>query len=198
MLLFAHLDSPNRAHRALIGAFSGATAVVQVVLTGPGMIEQQGQVISVSSECVSVRLGGNSGCSVCDAGKGCGAGIFGRLLNRKPVVLDLNNRLGSRVGQAVIVGLPESLLLRLVFRLYLLPLCAGLAGAALGHYIAVGNDAGLAAVDGAALLGAILAGAAVLAWNRKRENEFPGADAVHVLRHSERSFTETCAGEFSE
>lgn len=162
------------------------------------MIEQQGQVISASREIVSVRLGGTSGCPACDAGRGCGAGIFGRLLNRKPVVLDLSNGLDSRVGQAVIVGLPESLLLRLVLRLYLLPLLAGLAGAALGHYIAVRNNAVDGMVDGFALLGAVLAGAMALAWNRRQENEFPAGNAVHVLRRADRSSTGACAGEFSE
>lgn len=162
------------------------------------MIEQQGQVISVTRETVAVRLGGDSACSACNAGKGCGAGIFGRLLNRKPVVLDLPNGLGSPVGQAVVVGLPESLLLRLVLRLYLVPLLTGLAGAVLGHYIGVRNGAGDAMVDGAALLGAILAGAVALAWNRKREDEFPTGNAVHVLRHADRSFTEVCAGANAE
>lgn len=162
------------------------------------MIEQQGQVISATRETLAVRLGGNSGCAACNAGKGCGAGIFGRLLNRKPVVLDLHNGLGSPVGQAVIVGLPESLLLRLVLRLYLLPLLAGLAGAFLGHYIAVRNGASSAMVDGVALLGAISAGAVALAWNRRRENEFPTGNAVHVLRHADRSFKEACAGENAE
>jgi sigma-E factor negative regulatory protein RseC len=162
------------------------------------MIEQQGQVISATRDTVAVRLGGTSGCPACNAGKGCGAGIFGRLLNRKPVVLDLSNGLGSPVGQAVIVGLPESLLLRLVLRLYLLPLLAGLAGAVFGHYIAVRNSAGDAMVDGAALLGAVLAGAVALAWNRRRENEFRTGNAVHVLRHADRSFTEVCARENAE
>jgi len=161
------------------------------------MIEQQGQVVSVSPERVSVRLGGSVGCSACDAGRGCGAGIFGRLLNRKPVVLDLSDDLGSRVGQAVIVGLPESLLMRLVLRLYLVPLLAGLAGATLGHYISVRIGAGEAMVDGAALLGAVLVGAMALVWNRRRENEFPAGNAVHVLRHADRTFTEACASGFS-
>ena len=97
------------------------------------MIEQQGQVISVSGNLVSVRLGGNSGCVACDAGRGCGAGIFGRLLRRKPAVLDLDNAINARVGQPVVVGLPESVFLRLVFHLYMLPLLAGLAGAVLGQ-----------------------------------------------------------------
>jgi len=121
------------------------------------MIEQQGQVIAVSGHLASVRLGGNSGCPACDAGKGCGAGIFGRLLQRKPTVLDLENVIDARVGQPVVVGLPESVFLRLVFHLYLLPLLAGLAGAVIGHYLSVKNQSGPSVTDGIALLGAIVA-----------------------------------------
>jgi hypothetical protein len=35
-LLVAYLDQPNCASRALIGAFSGPTAAIQMVLTVPG------------------------------------------------------------------------------------------------------------------------------------------------------------------
>jgi hypothetical protein len=37
-LLVAHLESPNFSPRASIGAFSGPTAPIQVVLTGPNSI----------------------------------------------------------------------------------------------------------------------------------------------------------------
>ena len=125
------------------------------------------------------------------------AGVFGRLVGRRPVILELKNSLYSDVGQLVIVGLPEALLLRLVIRLYLLPLLAGLAGAALGHYISFSNGANAAMMDGAALVGAIAAGAAMLLINRRREIEFPTPEAVHVLRHVERPVTDVCAGQVS-
>ena len=158
------------------------------------MIEQQGQVIAVSGHLASVRLGGNSGCPACDAGKGCGAGIFGRLLQRKPTVLNLENVIDARVGQPVVVGLPESVFLRLVFHLYLLPLLAGLAGAALGHYLSIQYGAGTSLTDGIALVGAVTAAAAAMAWNRKRGREFPRKIAVHLLRLAERTFADQCAG----
>jgi len=161
------------------------------------MIEQQGQVVRVIGDIVSVRMGASAGCPACDAGKGCGAGIFGRLLNRKPVTLDLLNDLDSSPGQTVVVGLPESLLLRLVSRLYLLPLLAGLAGAAIGHYLAYRAGAGAAMADGATLLGGIMAGAGVLVRNKYRENESPGKIAVHLLRHADQSLADSCAGSFS-
>lgn len=160
------------------------------------MIEQQGLVVAVSADSASVRLGGQSGCAACNAGKGCGAGIFGRLLKRKPVVLELRNKSGAQVGQSVMVGLPESLFLRLVFNFYLFPLLAGLAGAAIGHYVSVKLQAQSAAADGMTLLGAVLAGIFALLWNRqgkgKMPGEFPRKITVHLLRVVEQTNAEQC------
>lgn len=160
------------------------------------MIEQQGLIVAVSGEIASVRLGGKSACAACNAGKGCGAGIFGRLLKRKPVVLELQNGPGARVGQSVMVGLPETLFLRLVFNFYLFPLLAGLAGAAIGHYVSVKLQVDSAASDGLALLGAVLAGVFALMWkgqgNGRPRGEFPRKITVHLLRVVEQSIAEHC------
>ncbi len=160
------------------------------------MIEQQGLIVAVSGEIASVRLGGKSACAACNAGKGCGAGIFGRLLKRKPVVLELQNGPGARVGQSVMVGLPETLFLRLVFNFYLFPLLAGLAGAAIGHYVSVKLQVDSAASDGLALLGAVLAGFLALMWKKRRigrqPGEFPRKITVHLLRVVEQSIAEHC------
>ncbi|MEE8496425.1 MAG: SoxR reducing system RseC family protein [Xanthomonadales bacterium] len=160
------------------------------------MIEQQGLIVAVSGEIASVRLGGKTACAVCYAGKGCGAGIFGRLLKRRPVVLELQNGPNAQVGQSVMVGLSETLFLRLVFNFYLFPLLAGLAGAAIGHYVSVKLQVDSAATDGLALLGAVLAGSFALIWNRqgkgKSPGRFPREITVHLLRVVERSVAEHC------
>ncbi len=160
------------------------------------MIEQQGLIVAVAGEVASVRLGGSSGCAVCDAGKGCGAGIFGRLLQRKPVVLELHNQPGAQLGQSVMVGLPETLFLRLVFSFYLFPLLAGLVGAAVGHYISVKLQVASAVSDGLALLGAVLAGVFALMWNKqgsgKPLDEFPRKITVHLLRVVGQGIAEQC------
>jgi sigma-E factor negative regulatory protein RseC len=146
------------------------------------MIEQQGQAVSESSGRVRVRLGGQSGCAACDAGRGCGAGVFGKLLRRRALDLDFENRVGARRGQGVIVGIPEALLLGLVVRFYLFPLLAGLAGAGLGHYVGVRLGAGTGGSDASALLLGLAAGALVSWRNRDRRVEFPRGSAVHLLR----------------
>ena len=160
------------------------------------MIEQQGMIVAVVGEIASVQLGGSSSCAVCNAGKGCGAGIFGRLLQRKPIVLDLHNHPGARLGQAVMVGLPETLFLRLVFSFYLVPLLAGLVGAAIGHYISVKLQVASAVSDGLALLGAVLAGIFALMWNKqgngKPLDELPRKITVHLLRIVGQGIAEQC------
>ena len=95
------------------------------------MIEQQGRVTAVEGDRARVRVGGRSGCAACDAGRGCGAGIFGRLLNRRPAEVRVVNRLGLRPGAPVRIGLSERAFLGLVMRLYGWPLLAGLGSAIL-------------------------------------------------------------------
>ena len=138
-----------------------------------------------------VRLGGRSGCAACDAGKGCGAGIFSRLLRRRSLVLELYNSIGATQGQAVIVGLPERLFLGLVLRFYLLPLLAALAGAAIGHYLSWRSGASPGLIDAVAVIGAALGGALTFRWTRSQAPEFFAGPAVHLLRLAERNGTES-------
>ena len=147
------------------------------------MIEQQGKVVSAGGGMIQVRLGASSGCSACDAGKGCGAGVFGRLLQRKPVVLEFKNSLGTQEGQAVVVGLPETLFLALVMRLYFYPLLAGLFGAVAGHWLAGRAQFGPGLTDFSALAGSFVFAAWVVWRNRRRQIEFPGDSTVHLLRN---------------
>jgi hypothetical protein len=90
--------------------------------------------------------------------------------------------------------LPETTFLQLVFRVYLLPLIAGLAGAVFGHYLSVLNQAGPVITDGSALLGGLMAAAIAMTWNRKWNREFPRKNAVHLLRGVERSQADRCIG----
>ena len=144
------------------------------------MIEQQGRVVDAAGPRVRVRLGGTTGCTACDAGRGCGAGVFGRLLRRRPVELEFDNHVGAKPGQAVMIGLPESLFLALTLRLYLLPLMAGLAGAVLGHWLAQNAALDGAALDLAAAAGGIGMAALVLGRNRRRQMEFSPDRAVKL------------------
>ncbi len=146
------------------------------------MIEQQGRVVHVANDVAEVCLGASTGCARCDAGKGCGAGIFSRLLKRKPVVLSMENVVGARNGQSVMVGIPESVFLRLVMRIYLIPLLSGIAGAAMGRYLSVAAGFSPGGADAMTLLCGFALGLAALLMSRKDGREFPGMNIVHLLR----------------
>jgi positive regulator of sigma E activity len=126
------------------------------------MIEQQGRVSSFEAGRASITFESVAGCPACAAGKGCGAGVFGRLTRRKPMLLVLDGQSGLEPGQAVVVGIPEALFLRLLLQLYLAPVLAGLAGAALGHYLAVLLALQGFAQDLIALTGALILAVATL------------------------------------
>ena len=89
------------------------------------MIEQNVQVVRCSNSRMWVRMGSQSGCTACDNGNGCGAGVFAKLLQTKPVVMELAcNDENIRVGQMVTLGFPEQVYLKLVFSHYGWPLLA--------------------------------------------------------------------------
>ena len=161
------------------------------------MIEQQGRVTAAQGGHVRVRLGGTSGCSACDEGKGCGAGVFGRLLRRRPVDLDFPNTVHAQPGQAVIVGLPESLFLALALRLYLYPLLAAMAGAVAGHVLAGALRASDLWTDVSALAAAVAAAAAVVFRNKRHNIEFSRDKTVHLLRTDECKVSTQCTEDSS-
>jgi sigma-E factor negative regulatory protein RseC len=126
------------------------------------LIEQQARVSRSHGATVSVRIGGQAGCAACDEGRCCGAGVYGKLLRRTQVELEVANPIGAMKGQAVRLGISESLFLRLVFRMYGWPLLGGLAGAAAGQWLAVSQGAQGGAADLAALAGGVAAAALIL------------------------------------
>lgn len=124
------------------------------------MIEQQGRVVRAEPGKAWVVIGPQGGCSACDAGRGCGAGLFGRLLKRQPLELELDNPQDLPVGQAVSLGIQESVFLRLTMALYALPILVGLAVAWVCHYISSMAGTGPGVTDLATLAG-LIAGSAI-------------------------------------
>jgi sigma-E factor negative regulatory protein RseC len=149
------------------------------------LIEQQARVIDARGSTVSIRIGGQSGCTACDEGRGCGAGIFGKLLRRKPVELDMDNTIDAAAGQAVRLGISDRLFLRLVFRLYGAPLLAGIIGGAVAYRMAFSQGAGDGLADLLTLLGALVSAAVALIFlNRNTTPDISPAD-IRLLERPE-------------
>ncbi len=131
------------------------------------MIEQQGRVDAIENGTAWVQVGGRSGCEACDAGRGCGAGVFARLLDSREARVRVENTLDCAPGEPVLLGLPERSYLDLVLRLYGLPLIVGLLVAVLAFGLAT-RMAELSGwkLDAVVGLAAITAGGLALRWAR--------------------------------
>lgn len=156
------------------------------------MIEQQGRVVRVSRTAAWVAVGGQSGCFACDAGRGCGAGIFGRLLRRKPLELAFDNPAGWPVGQAVTLGIPESVFLGLILRWYALPLVAGLVGAVICHHISGLYGVSKGGSDLFTLAGLLAGIAASMPWRHDGHRARALQRHLHLVK---RVDGRNCAGE---
>ena len=145
------------------------------------MIEQNVQVLRCDRESLWVRMGTQSGCTACDNGKGCGAGLFAKLIQRKPVILKLaRNEMGVEAGQMLTLAFPEQVYMKLVLASYGWPLMAAIAGALAGHGLAAWAGLQVAAIDAATLTGGVLAGWLCLRLFRSRDTEETILNSLHM------------------
>lgn len=141
------------------------------------MIEEQGRVVALESGAVWVETLRKSTCSSCSANAGCGQGLLDRLGvgGRRGYVRALSD-LPLRVGDAVVIGVREDLLVRGSLLVYLVPLLGLLVAAGLAESLALGEPL----VILCAFAGLALAGLGVR-WHSARTADDPGLQPV-VLR----------------
>lgn len=89
------------------------------------MIEEQGRVVATEPGAVWVETVRRSTCSSCSANAGCGQGLMQRLgVGAGRAQVRALSDLSLRVGDAVVLGIHEDLLLRASVLFYLF-LCSG-------------------------------------------------------------------------
>ena len=87
------------------------------------MIEEQGRVVAVEEGAVWVETRRRSTCSSCSAQHGCGQGLSDRLgLKGSTGLVRALCDLRLQVGDEVVIGIGEALLLRAALLVYLPPL----------------------------------------------------------------------------
>ena len=105
------------------------------------MIEEQGRVIALESGAVWVETLRKSTCSGCAAKSGCGQGLMDRLgIRERRGTIRVLSDLQLRVGDSVVVGIREDVLLRGAFLVYLLPLLMLFAAALLATQLALAES----------------------------------------------------------
>lgn len=141
------------------------------------MIEEQGRVVAIERGAVWVETLRKSTCSSCSVKAGCGQGLFDQLgvKERRGLVRALCD-LHLKVGDGVVIGVQEDLLVRGSLLVYLLPLLGLFAAALMADQLGLSEPL----VIVSALLGFALACLAVR-WRSRSVAADPSLQPV-VLR----------------
>jgi sigma-E factor negative regulatory protein RseC len=99
------------------------------------VIEEAALVVATEGEEAWVETSRRSSCGSCEA-KGCGTGALSKVLGRRSQRLRVKNPIAATAGEAVVLGISESALLKGSLAVYLVPLLALLAGGLLGEVMA--------------------------------------------------------------
>lgn len=112
------------------------------------MIEEAGRVVAVEAGAVWVETLRRSGCGRCDEPGGCGNGALAQRARERIGRVRALSGLPLKVGDEVVVGIPDGTLLRGTLLIYLLPVLSMVLGAAGGAALFpgdIGTVAGLLA-----------------------------------------------------
>lgn len=126
------------------------------------MLEMRAVVLSIRGEEAEISpLGG--GCGHCNSAGGCGSGKLSQMFcSSQPRAFLVRNQAGAQVGDEVNVSLPDGVLLRSSWRMYLLPLLLMMGGGLIGASFA-GETASR---DSFALFGSVLGLLSGFAWGK--------------------------------
>lgn len=97
------------------------------------MIEQEARVTALDGDHALVTVVQQSACGSCAAKSGCGTSVVASLFPQRQQQLRVANTQQARVGDRVMVGLPEDGLQRASLLLYGVPLLGLLLGATTGQ-----------------------------------------------------------------
>lgn len=116
------------------------------------MIEETGRVIALEGDSLWVETIQRSACHSCAVQKGCGQGTLARFAGKPAAIrvlpgdCDLHS---LNLNDQVVIGIPEDVIVRGTFFIYLFPLIALVAGAVLGASFSPSDlSVGLGAVLG--------------------------------------------------
>ncbi len=147
---------------------------------GNSMIEEQVVISSITPKGAWVEGMQQSACGSCSAKAGCGQHTMSQLGRKVSLWLplsDLNDEATHepfRIGQQIVVGLPEGAILRSTVVLYGLPLIALVFGAIAGH--AIWGEVGSITLS---ILSMLLGFKAARYWSLKNKQHWQ----PHFIRH---------------
>lgn len=126
------------------------------------MIEETAHVVSVEGQFAWVETERRSSCGSCSA-KGCGTGALSKILGARVQRIRVRDPIGTRVGDSVILGIEERVLLLGSLMVYIVPLLLMLGGGLLGELLAPQWEAD---AEGLSLLFGVVGLASGFLWLR--------------------------------
>ncbi len=93
------------------------------------MIEQKVKVVKLFSDMAICESLSRTGCAKCEAGEGCGGGVFSKLFGSKTYQIEVLNKLQLQPGEKVTIGISESAITFGSLLLYFVPLLGLILGA---------------------------------------------------------------------
>jgi sigma-E factor negative regulatory protein RseC len=92
------------------------------------MIEEEAVVIKASKERVTLEVVRTKPCGLCGQVRGCGNSIWGKIFSHQSGHIETRNDLNAKLGDIVILGIDESLMLKSSLMLYGVPLLSMFLG----------------------------------------------------------------------
>ena len=109
------------------------------------MIEEQAVIVAIERgetdsdnqpiDVATLEIMRQTPCGLCGQTRGCGNSIWGKIFVHKSNTFKANNVIHAQVGEGVIVGIDEQVVLRSALLLYALPLATMMIGALLSTSI---------------------------------------------------------------
>lgn len=130
------------------------------------MIETPATVVAVKPGLAWVETVRQSACGSCGSTGSCGTSVVAKLFGAPRSRLRIDDAQGLRVGEQVVIGIPDGTLVRASFVAYLIPLLFLIAGSGVATHLGAGEG-------GVALTG--LAGLGIGFWVSGRLTGGPSA-----------------------
>lgn len=105
-------------------------------------MEMQAEVTAVDGDYALVKVSEHGGgCGRCNEVGGCNSGVLTQVFGRKAArVFRLENHIGARAGDRVVVSLGDGVTLRTALAVYMIPVFLVILGAWLGTWLGGGQD----------------------------------------------------------
>jgi sigma-E factor negative regulatory protein RseC len=104
------------------------------------MVEETATVVRVEQGAAWVSITTRSACGHCGSSGDCGTAMVSQLFGEKENELRLENTLDAAVGDQVVIGVSNTMLLKASMLAYILPLLALILVVGLGRSIGLGDE----------------------------------------------------------